>query len=407
MQSRPPIWLMGLGNLPVGIGGAIALVTAPQLLAALRVPEGAIAGVTSTMLISTFTSFLFAPVLDWRFSRRSYALALTLLSGVLCFAALLCTGNLLVLALLLLGLGWTINLNNAALGGWFSGLTSEEEKGRLGAWLTVANLVGVGFTSAVAILAIRELPPSVGPALVSLLFLAPVPVYLLIPATPPDAQLAHESFTSFVRDVLSVLRRPIVRWLLVLFLMPAASFAISNTLPGLGRDFGASEAFVGVVCGLGVALAGVMGSLLIPPLVRFVPSERLYLAVGAGGAVFTSLLIFLPHTPLGFAIAIIGENGFWAASFSVIAIIALRSNGQHNPLAATQFALLSAAAGVPLTYMQLIDGQAYSRAHVTGSYIADAAISFTACMILAAAMWLRKLPYSTDHSAAAEVDPVG
>lgn len=406
MRSRPPIWLMGLSNLPIGIGGAIGLVTAPQLLAGLRVPEAAIAGVTSTMLISVFTSFLFAPMLDWRFSRRTYALALTVLSGGLCFAALLCVNNLLVMALLLLCLGWATNLNNAALGGWFSGLTSEEEKGALGAWLTIANLVGVGVTSALAILAIRHLPPIVGPALVSLLFLTPAPFYYLIPATPPDAQLAGESFARFTRDVLSLLARPLVRWLIFFFLMPAASFAISNTLPGLGRDFGASETFVGVVCGSGVAIAGVFGSLMIPPLARRVPSEPLYLLVGVGGAIFTSLLIFLPRTPATFALATIGENGFWAASFSVIAIIALRSNGQHNPLAATQFALVSAAAGVPLTYMQLLDGHAYSFGGVGGSYGADAAVSLAACILLAAALWLRRRPVSLGTATPVGIDAV-
>jgi PAT family beta-lactamase induction signal transducer AmpG len=380
---------MGLGNLPSGIGAAVALVTTPQLLSARGVPEADIANVTSTMLVSIFTCFLFAPILDWRFSRRTYAVALALMSGALCFAALLCMGNLLVLALLLLCLGWAFNLNNAAIGGWYSELTSDAEKGRLGAWLTVANLIGVGATSAIAILAIRHLPPIVGPAIVSLLFLAPVPLYLMIPATPADAILAHESFARFARDVFSLLRRPLVQWLLFFLAMPAASFALSNTLPGLGKDFGASESFVGAICGLGVAAAGILGSLLIPPLARRMPTQRLYLLVGAVGALFSLLLIGLPKLPASYAIAVIGQNGFWAASYSAIAIIILRSNGEHNPLAATQFALLSAAAGVPLTYMQFIDGHAYSIARITGSYVADAAISLGACALLAVLLRLR------------------
>jgi PAT family beta-lactamase induction signal transducer AmpG len=171
--------------------------------------------------------------------------------------------------------------------------------------------------------------------------------------------------------------------------MPAGSFALSNTLTGLGRDFGASEAFVGAICGLGVAVAGIIGSLAIPPLARRVPIERLYLIVGAVGAAFSLLLIWLPRIPAGYAIAVIGQNGFWAASYSAIAIIVLRSNGEHNPLAATQFALLSAAAGVPLTYMQFIDGHAYSVGLLTGSYAADAAISVAACAILAVLLWMR------------------
>ena len=383
MRPRPPIWLMGFCNLPSGIGAAVALTTTPQLLSARGVPEADIANVTSTMLISIFTCFLFAPILDWRFSRRAYAMVLALLSGVLCFAALTCTGDLLLLAVLLLGLGWAFNLNNAAIGGWFSELASEEEKGRLGAWLTVGNLVGVGATAAIAILAIRHLPPIVGPAFISLLFLAPVPLYLIIPATPPDSRLAHESFARFARDVVALFGRPSVRWLLFFLVMPAASFALSNTLTGLGRDFGASEAFVGAICGLGVAVAGIIGSLVIPPLARRMPVERLYLLVGAVGAGFSLLLIWLPPIPVSYAIAVIGQNGFWAASYSAIAIIVLRSNGEHNPLAATQFGLLSAAAGVPLTYMQFIDGHAYAFGHLKSSYVADAAISLAACAVLA------------------------
>jgi PAT family beta-lactamase induction signal transducer AmpG len=388
-RSRPPIWLMGFCNLPSGIGAAVALTTTPQLLAARGVPEADVANVTSAMLVSIFTCFLFAPILDWRFSRRAYAIALALLSAVLCFAALLCMNDLLVLALLLLGLGWAFNLNNAAVGGWFSGLASQDEKGRLGAWLTVGNLAGVGVGAATAILAIRHLPPVVGPAVVSLLFLAPVPLYLMIPATPADSTLAHESFARFARDVVALFRKPDVRWLLFFLVMPAASFALSNTVTGLGRDFGASEAFVGAICGLGVALAGIIGSLAVPPLARRLPVERLYLMVGAVGAAFSLMLVWLPRTPASYAIAVMGQNAFWAASYSAIAIIVLRSNGERNPLAATQFGLLSAAAGVPLTYMQFIDGHAYTLGRLTGSYVADAALSLGACAILALLSWRR------------------
>jgi len=389
MRSGPPIWLMGFCNLPSGIGAAVALTTTPQLLSARGVSEADIANVTSIMLVSIFTCFLFAPILDWRFTRRAYAIALALLSGLLCFATLSCTGNLPALAALLLCLGWAFNLNNAALGGWFSELASEDEKGRLGAWLTVGNLVGVGVGAATAILAIRHLPPVVGPAVVSLLFLVPVPLCLMIPATPADFRLAHESFIRFARDVVALFGRASVRWLLFFLIMPAASFALTNTLTGLGRDFGASEAFVGAVGGLGVAVAGIIGSLVIPPLARRMPVERLYVMVGVVGAAFSLSLVFLPRIPAAYAIAISGQNAFWAASYSAIAIIVLRSNGEHNPLAATQFGLLSAAAGVPLTYMQFIDGHAYAFGRLAGSYVADAAISLAACVILAVLLRMR------------------
>jgi len=44
---------------------------------------------------------------------------------------------------------------------------------------------------------------------------------------------------------------------------------------------------------------------------------------------------------------------------------------------------------VPLTYMQFIDGHAYAFGHLPGSYIADAAISLAACVILAVLLRMR------------------
>ena len=68
-RKLPPVWLMGsLGNLPVGVLGAVMLVTLPQLLANLHVPEPRIATITAIGLTPTFFNFLLAPILDWRFT---------------------------------------------------------------------------------------------------------------------------------------------------------------------------------------------------------------------------------------------------------------------------------------------------------------------------------------------------
>jgi MFS transporter, PAT family, beta-lactamase induction signal transducer AmpG len=48
----------------------------PQLLSNRHVPEATIAGKTAVMASPGFWPFLVSPVLDVRFSRRSYALAM-------------------------------------------------------------------------------------------------------------------------------------------------------------------------------------------------------------------------------------------------------------------------------------------------------------------------------------------
>jgi PAT family beta-lactamase induction signal transducer AmpG len=381
---------MGFCNLPIGLGGAAMLVTVPQLLAAHGVPETSIAWVETAGLTGTFTNFLLAPLLDWRLTRRDYAIITALLSGLLSTAVLTSTGDLALLTGLVLLLGLAINLNQAAVGGWLSTVVPPERKNGLGAWLSVANIAGFGGGAAATILILRGLPPLIGPAAVGLLELLPIALYVRIPPTPADQHLAHEGFAAFSRDVLTVIGRPSVRWLMLLFAMPAASFALSNTLPGLGNLFHASESFVGVVSGIGVAIAGVVGCVIVPPLIRRIPGERLYLAIGAAGAGITLAQLALPPTPFAFAFGMIEQNAIQATALSVITALVLRSNGENNPLAATQCALLFAASGLPLTYMQAIDGNAYGLGGLVGSYLADAGVSLAACCFLAMLLWRRE-----------------
>jgi PAT family beta-lactamase induction signal transducer AmpG len=57
--------------------------------------------------------------------------------------------------------------------------------------------------------------------------------------------------------------------------------------------------------------------------------------------------------------------------------------GEDNPLAATQFGLLFASSAVPLTYMQIIDGAAFTAHGLNGGLFADAALTAAAGIALA------------------------
>src|SRR3954451_1044834 len=111
----PPVWLLGLCNLPLGAFWAVMLLTVPQLLAANRVPESRIASVTAIGLIPSFCSFLLSPILDWRFTRRAFATVLLVLTVGALVAVLKSLSNLTLLtAFMFLG-GATVNLYQAAL----------------------------------------------------------------------------------------------------------------------------------------------------------------------------------------------------------------------------------------------------------------------------------------------------
>jgi hypothetical protein len=111
-----------------------------------------------------------------------------------------------------------------------------------------------------------------------------------------------------------------------------ASFALTNMLAGLGRDFATSERVVGLVTGVGLIVAGVVGSLAVPRLIIAIPPRVLYVLIGTAGALFTFMLLTLARTSTTFALAVFGENTFQSAvSRTGDAPVALTGGSLRDP----------------------------------------------------------------------------
>ena len=374
--------IMGLANLPFGLYGAGCLITVPQLLAARGVPQTTIAAITATAMIPTFCGFLLAPVLDVRFNRKSYAILFGLLTAIIAAMAFASIGEISRLAPLLFCGFLTANLFYNALGGWLGDIVPKGAEARLGASFTIGNVGGFGGGAILFITLMRWLPAPFGAAAIGAVIVAAVGLCLFIPPSQTLQRGAAESFATLFRDLGKLVRQGAVLRTLLLFGLPAASFALTNSLGGLGEVFGASERFVALIAGFGVTAAAIVATILVPSIIRRISPRLLYLAIGSLGALFTLSLLGLPRTPFVFAFALIGENVFQAAAFAVEATIVFRSIGEGNPLAATQFALLQAATALPITYMQAVDGQAYGRGGLNGMLMVDAGLSLVVCAVL-------------------------
>jgi PAT family beta-lactamase induction signal transducer AmpG len=384
MARKVPVWLLGFANLPLGVTGGVALILAPQVLASQHVPEPRIADITTLALVATFGCLLVVPVLDVRFSRRTYAIVMSILTAALTAASVLSLSNLDTLGVWLFLSVMGAQLNTSAIGGWFGGVISKEQDAALGAWMTVANVVGAGGTAMAGILLVRAAPIGVAAAVLGGLNLLPLLVFAVAHPPGEERRRLGESFGQFARDLGALARDASVLRLLLLFALPCASFALTNTLGGLGGDYHASEQLVGVVFGAGIAAAGVVGSLAVPLLTRRASPLWVYIGVGATGAALTLLNLVLPHTTPVFVWAAITQNVWQAAALALVSVIALQSIGKDNPVAATQFGLLLGAASAPITYMQWLDGHAYGAAKLTGLYLTDGGMGVAACVLMAA-----------------------
>lgn len=174
---------------------------------------------------------------------------------------------------------------------------------------------------------------------------------------------------------------------LALFVLPTACFTLTNVLGGLGSDFHASMQMVSVVGGIGIVVAGIVGSLILPRIAKHMPLRPLYLAIGIVGALFTLSLLLVPRTPTLLAVAFLGEGLFQAMGFTCGFAITFDVVGHDNPLAATTFSVLLAASNLPVIYMVDVDGAAFQWNGVPGSFLADAGLGILSCVLLGLMLW--------------------
>lgn len=381
-RTMPPIWLAGLADLTLGLTNGIVFFLIPQLLAARHVPEATIAGVTAAAMSANFWSVLFSPILDVRFSRRWYATTFNALAAIFILIAFTNLQHIALLTVALVLIVSSAALAAGAFGGWLSNVCAHDQKNQLSAWMNVALVAGTGLGTAAGGWLVLHLSLLLAALLLGAAVFLPTVLFLFIPAPGPDRRLAGESFAQFNREILSLLRSRSILIVLLLFLSPCSTFALTNLLGAFGSDFHAAAATVSLAGGAGAFISGIVGSLFFPAIARRAPLRFLYLGNGVLGALFTLLLIVFPRAPWTFILALLGLYLFQALSYSIQIGIVFEAIGPSNPLAATTFSFLTAATNVPVTYMMVIDGHGYSLAGISGSFATDALISIATCFLL-------------------------
>jgi PAT family beta-lactamase induction signal transducer AmpG len=366
---------MGLALAPLGFYYGYISTAIPILLSARGVSVGEIAGVSSVAFSPTFWAFALCPVLEVRFSRRTYAFVFAILSACcLAVSTLLVARLTLFTAVVTIGCVSTV-LFGSAVWSWLADVIEDRHYNQVGAWSNIANLGAAGIFSALTVVLVRRI--AVIPAAFSLaiILLLPTALLLFIPVPARAIRGAAEAFRTLFRDVRYACRRPGFVLGLVCFLSPTACFALTNIFSSMGRDFHTSENWVTSINGPLVAVFCSIGCLAGIWFCHRFRRRTVYVVAGFGGAIAAIALIGWPHTLGFYAAGVLAYNFFQGINYTAFGALQFEIVGPNNPLAATQMGLLAAAVNVPISYMTAVDGHFHTVLGLRGMLAIDAGSS--------------------------------
>lgn len=382
MRRRLPPWAMGLAVAPMGFYFGFVSTAMPILLAAHGVSVEKISEVSAVGFSPSFWAFLLCPILDVRFSKKTYAVFFAGVAAVCVALSSLLTANLMAFtAVLTVGCAAAVIFGNAH-GGWMPDVIEGRHYSAVGGTTNIANLGAAGAFAWVTVRLMRTIPARPAAWLLALLVMAPTVLLLFIPVPAKPMRGASETFRSFFRDLYQVCRRPGCILGLVCFLSPTACFALTNLFSGMGADFHAPEARVTDINGPLVAIVCSIGCLLGIWFCSRYLRRNVYVVTGFGGAAAALGLIWSPHTLAWYAAGVLAYNFFQGINYTAFSALSFEIVGPGNPLSSTQIALLTASANLPISYMTAIDGRFHTLYGLGGMLAVDAGSSVAVGVVL-------------------------
>ena len=381
-RRQLPPWAMGLAAAPLGFYFGFISTATPILLSAKGVPLGKIAWISGWGFSPSFWAFLLCPILDVKFSKRTYALVFAAIAAVCLYACSLLTAHLIAFTIVLTAGCTAAVIFGNAHGGWMPDVIRDEHYSQVGGTSNIANLGAAGLFAWLAVTLMRTLPEHTAALILALIVFAPTILLFFIPLPAKPTRSAHQVFSTFFADLYRVCKTRRCLFGLMCFLSPAACFALTNLFSGMGADFHSSEEWVKGINGPLVALVCSLGCLVgIWFCSRFL-RRTVYVVAGFGGAAAALSLIWVPHLLPFYAAGVLAYNFFQGINYTAFSAFEYEIVGPGNPLAATQMALLTATGNLPISYMTVVDGHFYTTHGLTGMLLVDAGASITVGILL-------------------------
>jgi len=359
--------------LPYGFTNSVTVLLMPYLLRKNGTAVEQIATIVAIALLPSIWSFLWSPLADAGFRRRSWLIVSALGAGLAAAGAILgIHGSHLFLTALLFLMNAFGGLLSSTCGALLTAIPVSLQ-GRSAGWYQSGNLGGSAIGGGLVIWLGEHAPLPVVAMLVVAAMALPALVALFIEEAAPVRRAIGRQLAGLAHDLGEVFRARRT-WLgLIFFLSPVGSAAIGNLISGVGQDYHASGNEVLWVTGIGGGLLSAFGSFVGGVVADRMNRMAAYALAGGFAAVFGAYLGLAHATPLTYAA---GYSGYAIASgfgYAVATALVLDVVGNRRHAAASAYATLNATLNAPVTYMTWLDGVGYQRWGRPGLMATDAA----------------------------------
>jgi MFS family permease len=347
--------------LPYGISAGFVTVTLPYLLTLKGFSVELAAGIVALGFSANIWRFLWGPVADMTFSLRRWYWIGVIASITTLF--LLClipytTKSAFYISLIAFISQVAATLILLPVGGFMAHRILEQQKGRASGWFQAGNLGGIGLGGGAGLWLSAHTSIAIAGLVLCICMLACAFTVLILEDVPSDKLKSIKTQVStMVKDIASMLRIPILLYVVIMLLIPIGTGAASNLWSAVATDWKVSADMVALVTGIISGLISALGCIAGGWLADKYGVWWAYFGACTISALVTLLMAAGPYLPwmyisgvlvYGFALGMVNS------SFSAVALFATGKRA-----AATRYSLLSSIANLPVVVMTGFDGWAH------------------------------------------------
>jgi MFS family permease len=374
--------LFGVLVIPYGFTSSVTVLLMPYLLRKSGMAVDQIANIVAIAMLPSIWAFLWSPLADTGFRKRSWVILSAAGSGVAGAAAILgIHGPATMLTALLFLMNAFAGLLSAACGALLTAMP-EVLRGRSSGWYQAGNTGSTAIGGGLVIwLADQASLPVVAVAIAGAMVLPSLAAFLIAEPAPVSRAIGPQ-VAGLIHDMGEVFRSRRT-WLgLVFFLSPVGSAAIGNLISSVGPDYHASGNEVAWVTGITGGLLAAFGCFLGGIAADRMSRMKAYALAGALAAVSGAYLALGHATPFTYAAGYSAYSIAGGFAYAVYTSLLLDVVGRRRHAAAAAYSVLNAVGNVSISYMTWLDGVGYKHWGARGLMWTDTVANGAFALIL-------------------------